>query len=274
MKLPATATVVLLLITTTSTLASLFFNDGGDHVIDYRITDAVWVDLQAPQMRTHIELAAGGWLNHGTSIVLKNKSRFTMTGGMMDWSIWAESDSEVNITGGYVEGYLNTSSRVPALVSGGSMNGIAIQQSNLVFSEGVIREHISLVYESTATITGGSIGAGNNTLGASVRLYNDGELTISGGEIVNGVSATDTALITLVGSNFTINGVSVSHGAKASSFAASGTITGVLENGDLFNNSYELKGASDIQVIPEPSTAILLSGTGILFFCIRRKFHR
>jgi hypothetical protein len=219
--------------------AILFFNDGGEHIIDYTVTEPVYVDQDSPGVGTEVDLLDGGliqaWLN------AYEDSRVNILGGRVNTSVWAYDRSNVAIVGGEIGGPILAWDTVVIDISGGTL-GSWVQTFDDV----------------QATISGGQISL-------FVEAWDYSRVTISGGTIGGRIAAIRNGLITLVGEDFTVNGTPVDYGDFASAYGTTGVITGILKNGDVLNNSFALvHPGADITFIPEPGTILLVGMGGLL----------
>ena len=225
------------------------FNDGGYHLIDYVINDGVYIDYATPNAGTQIEISSGGWTKE--NIMAYGTSRIIINGGRIDNTLWSGDNSQI-------------------IMNSGIAQIISVDiYSELVMHGGQITNTLVLGSETPAIITGGTIGE----IGVNSRL------TMSGGIIQNGIGASGSGLMTLIGADFQVNGHNVGYGDHASTWATpgidpwghpwlTGTVTGILESGDVINNSFSFYQNGDITFVPEPVTFLMLL-TGA--FIIRRR---
>ncbi|MBN2269302.1 MAG: PEP-CTERM sorting domain-containing protein [Sedimentisphaerales bacterium] len=233
--------VIILAMQIGSARAVLTLNDGGHHVIDYTVNTLVRVDQDAPGAGTRVDLIEGGFVQA--------------------W-IDAYEDSQVNILGGRVAASVKAYGRTHLTIAGGEIGGpvFAREASRMEISGGSMESWVQAFDNSEVTISGGEITV-------FVEAWDDVRMTISGGTISGQIAAIRDSLITLVGSNFAVNGTPVGYGDSAKKYGIMGTITGILANGDMLNNSFSIVGiGADITFIPEPGTLLLigLGGAGIL----------
>lgn len=95
------------------------FRDGRTHDIDYKIADDVWVDHEAPGMKTTVN-----WLDGASTCAVVchlagfEDSRINMRGGSIGYALWAYDQSHVTMSGGssYHVGAFDSSE---ATISGG-----------------------------------------------------------------------------------------------------------------------------------------------------------
>jgi len=226
--------------------AELVFNDGGHHIIDYTVNTLVRVDRDTPGAGTRVDLVEGGliqaWLD-------------------------AYEDSRVNILAGRVSATVSTYGRSQIAVVGGEIGGPVYcrENSRVDISGGSMGAWVQSLGSSEVTISGGEINL-------FVEAWDNSHVTISGGTIGGRIAAVRDGLITLVGSNFAVNGTPVGYGDFAGDYATSGTLSGILANGDTLNNSFSLvHPGADITFIPEPGTILLLGLGGLTLVRKRRE---
>jgi hypothetical protein len=223
-----------------SASAAIEFNDGGYHVIDYVINDEVKVDYDRTDAGTQIEIVSGGWLTSGLDAY--GTSMITIDGGRVDNHFLSDGYNRVIMYSGIVQ------------------NIGAGDNSKVEIYGGEITEGIYM--SSFAIITGGTIG---NISAAGL----NGRITMSGGTVLEDIGATWYGLVTLIGNDFQINGHNVGYRDFASTYATpgidpwgypwlTGTVSGILESGDVVNNNFVLYHHGDITFIPEPGTLLLL----------------
>lgn len=247
-------TTVTILIAACSARATVFFNDGGQHSIDYVIDDGVVVDYDTPMMGTQVELISGGWI------------KSTLAG---------YEDSQLSIWGGKAEG-VRAWGRTEVGIYGGTIDSmIAHNYSVIEMNAGEVIRDFHISDNSKAMISGGVFRMG-------IEASSSSEVTISGGEISGVFCLLNSGLIILDGSSFVINGESIGYGDLASDYAIAatdpwgypcltGTVTGLLANGDMLSNSFVIYDDGDITFVPEPGTVVLLLLGGLLLR--RRKWE-
>ena len=249
--------------------ATIEFKNGGTHNINYAITDNyVWVDYDAPNMETIVNILDGG--------VIPN-------------SINGYQDSHINVLGGTITNLLGFNENSQAIISGGSIKKLrAWDSSNITVSGGSIDSYLYAHHNSQVNISDGSKGY----LGA----FQDSKVNISGGSVVGQLIVDDNSTVNIIGgtvggilytylngiiylngTGFAVNATPLVNGAKLSEFGTliengdldyyTGTITGTLADGVDLDNTFEIyntgtyEGIADIIIIPEPTT-LLLFGLG------------
>ena len=231
---------MILLVMAIKSQGNIILNDGQYHILDYYERIPINVDSSyGDTLGTCLEIVQGG--KCGLGVGVGNTGKVILNGGFLT-GLGAHQDSLVTILSGTVNYY------------GGSDN------SHLEMSGGIIVDGMRLVTNSTATISGGTLG---------------GDFDIR-----------DFSILTLVGSDFTINGVSVSLYEDIKNYATyefindgiygyTGTITGTLTDGSSLNNYFEIwdnGGVSNANIflIPEPCSVLLL-GFGVVGVLRRRR---
>ena len=166
-------------------------------------------------------------------------------GGRITRTLRAYHNSTINIQGGEIESTVFAWGNCIMSISGGTLDALHI------------------LYDAQVTVTSGRISD-------SLTLIGNNNVPFSGGTIGTDITVDGDALLTFVGGNFAIDGNPVGYGDLASDYALTGTVTGILSNGDTLNNNFSIDAPfADITFIPEPAT-ILLLGFGALSV-IRRK---
>jgi len=260
------AMVVLCSAVSANVGAVVVFDDGGTYDIDYEINDDISADYQAPGMQTTVNWLDGASTNH-----------------LLD----AYENSNVNVSGGIIGGWLTAHDSSQIHISGGTLNNfLRIYDSSRVYiSDGVLNQssfgsgYVTVYDNSQFTISGGSINGdlhvGNSsqaivsggTIGEDISTVLDGQVTISGGSIRGGLQANHNSQITIEGTDFTIDSFGVSYGEI---FPTSGTLGGILASGDPINNYFEIRDSASIVLTPEPTTLLLL-GLGSLALVRKRR---
>ncbi len=170
-----------------------------------------------------------------------------------------EGDGDV----GEILSYNNSS----ASIKNGSVWEVwAYDSSTIAISGGttwqVYASNDSKVNMSSGKITGYLFARDNSTI------------IMSGGSVDIFIRVEDNGMLYLGGSNFKVNGFALENGDRLSNFAKSGTITGILADGSIFNTDFNIyntgsnAGIADIVIVPEP-TSLVLVGLGSLM--LRRR---
>lgn len=213
----------------------------------------------------------GGEVTRG--VLIRDDGTFTMSGGLFGlygltderWGLDARNRANINISGGLIGG-VSARDYSTILITGGDFDGIyATGHSDITINGGLA--------------DGWGIYAGS---GASILLQ--------GGNINTTLKTGGEGTIYLNGSNFEINGQSLSYGDRVSNFVPlttytvddeqynwyNGYITGNLLDGNILNTEFEISRYnmswnSDIIIIPEPATLILLSMGSLLIIKPKNK---
>ena len=221
--------------------AIIIYDDGGVHTIDSFIGDGVEVYDSTTGDFTTVNVVSGGLI----------KAPLTGYGYLAGYD-----NSRIKLDGGRVENNLVGWDNAQIEVSGGEVGDhvIAYDDSYLDLSGGSALGALVLIGDSTATLSG-------TTIGTALQLENNSHLTIWG-------------------SNFAIDGVSVGYGDIINTGEyvepfygvtySMGTLTGILDNGNIINNTYRIYQNSYMTLIPEPATLSLLLFGGVML----RRFNR
>jgi hypothetical protein len=262
--------VVIVSLVNPPVLATIHFNDGQTHNIDYLIEDDIWIDYQAPDMKTTVNWLNGALrrtLGDTVGMVAWEESRLNVLGGSIDCLLLAKDSSQVDILGGVIRilhAYessqitisedgsiweLHALSSRPIIISGGSVSRMFVNDGGQVdmFDGGVL---------SFLQINGAD----------------DSKMNIFGGQITSDIQVVSNGVLTIYGSDFAINGVPFGYGEIPFSLyppAYDHHLTGVLANGGYIRSNFYLQDQNcKIVLVPEPSTLLLL-GLGVLI--LRRK---
>jgi len=245
--------ILLIMLAGTPVLATIHFNDGNYHLIDYIIDDSVHIDEGMSGVGTHIEVSASGGIAPGESygyISAYGDSRVTISGGELGWTLWCNENSRATVKeGAYFRGSLSVGGNAIAAFEDSSVNSVVTKDNgSLDIISGIIRVSLELRDNANVFWAGGTVGSHIMSGGTS--------------------STDDTCLLTISGSSLAVNGTPLEYGEFVSDFALSGTITGTLLNGDIINNNFSILGDSDIVFVPEPGMLLLVGLGGLL---LRRK---
>ncbi|HCC60049.1 MAG: hypothetical protein A2402_02470 [Candidatus Staskawiczbacteria bacterium RIFOXYC1_FULL_37_43] len=245
------------------------FNDGGTHDIDYQINEDVWVDYQAPNMGTTLNLLSGGKIFEH-KLKGYQDSRINILGGHMEGVLYSYDDSYVNISGG-ITNYVSPFGDSRVDISGGLIHYIwAYENSSVDVSNATIRDYL---YAEDYTI----VNIYSGTIGTDLEIWNNSQVDFFGGTIGYKLRLGDNSLLTIHGSNFTVDGQPFS--GEINSILGGGHrsepqrhLTGVLSSGEIIDNDFYIGNNASINLVPEPGTIVLLV-TGLIAcgFLLRRK---
>lgn len=215
--------------------AVVVFDYGQTHNIDYEINDHVTVDLHAPGMGTALNILSGGRIVAGMDTW--EDSAITIISGVLE-SLNMYGRSTVNMSGGSIENHLQACENATVRVTGGSISQV-----------------IGAQQYAQVTLSGGSVGY----------LYtdDDAQITVLGGMIDDRVELYDHSLVTFSGSGFNYG-----YGELPD---VTGVLTGTLTNGDTLSVRFDRFQSARIVLVPEPSTALLLSLGGLAL--LRRRYR-
>lgn len=150
-----------------------------------------------------------------------------------------------------------------------------------IIDGGIIRDWVEAMDHSHINITGGSIGfdlyaeeysqvvISGGFIAYDLNAIYESQVSVYGGIIGDEILTRDYSQITIYGSDFAVDGIPVGYGlittGTVDEFGTlSGTLTGILDNGDLINNTFYIEDDANIFLVPEPTTMVLLS-LGIFF---------
>ena len=155
------------------------------------------------------------------------------------------------------------------LVDGGTIRDwvVAIEYSHINITGGSIGYDLYAEHYSQVIMSGGSIAYDLNAIYES-------QVSVYGGIIGDEILTRDYSQITIYGSDFAVDGIPVDYGLITTGTldefgTLSGTLTGILDNGDLIDNTFYIEDDAHIFLVPEPTTMVSLS-LG-LFFLNKKK---
>ncbi len=246
--------------------ATITFDDGGVHNINYEINDYVVVDYYRPGMRTTINWLDGGILPYPKRLDGFEDSVINMSGGLIGGVLRGHGRSEVNVSGGFIGDCLKGSDWSKVNMSGGTIGEDlrAYRESQVSLSGGWVGGYLRATGISQVKMSGGSIGH-------SLSTRQNSQVTLSGGSIGSGLLIYDASIITIIGSDFAVDGEPFGYGELTSVdydyLGDQKRLTGILANGDLLEiNSLILSESAKIVLAPIPAPgAMLLCGIGVGF---------
>lgn len=244
--------------------ATIVFDDGLLHIINYTINEAVQIyDTSFWEEPTTVHLVYGGSINN--TVVVRDTSEFVVFDGTVD-EIISWNRSNVEISGGIVD-ELKPQESSSVNILGGYIGGEFLwvyHTAQIDFSGGEVGGEMYLTESGYLNMIGGLIDGRLSVTGNS-------EAIVSGGIFGEDIHLADNGVLTIVGSNFFIDGQPAPYGTyDAGLNGRTGVLEGILANGDPINNTVEiLMDSTLILAIPEPSTLLLL-GLGAVMLRKRR----
>jgi hypothetical protein len=277
-KLSFSASVAAFLVLFSNTALAVTFNDGELHVIDYPISGSVFVDWDAPEAGTRLEIVTDGEIER--LLEMYGNSRATVDGGTVgtdhqeygDDGIAARDNSYLSIISGSIETAWACENSTVQIEGGSIPYGLSTWDNSNTYISGGVFGDIQGCGESTVEISGGSLGTWTGA-------YDNCVMTILGGQYEYGLLAgrhdssdygiTEAGLIRFAGTDFSVNGHAVGYGESALPYATPVTyygypgllaaVTGTLASGQTISKNCYIFGDSDVVFIPEPATLLLLA---------------
>ncbi len=141
-------------------LADVWFNDGGNHIVNYTIPPGESIRCEDGAVGpTTLEFTEGASVT-GAGVYVYDTSRVHVAGGRLEWVLGSYDSSHCD-------------------VSGGDINTVhARENSTIDVIGGWIRWYLFATDQGEATLMGG-------TLDGSVEVYGDGIVNLTGGTIVD-----------------------------------------------------------------------------------------
>jgi hypothetical protein len=250
----------------TLVFSDAIFQDGGTHIVDYRIINgSIIIDQGIPEAHTHVILNPGGWV---------------------DRDVYCLSSSKFTLNGGYVDGYLNFWGNSTGEIQNGRVDRrlYAGDQSSVVINNVYVGDLVLAWNDSHVVVKSGTFGF-RTTFGfhRGILATENALVTINGG-LISGLlvgsrdnGAYDMSTIMVSGSNFKLNGSELNYGQYyAADFVRDsvgkiGLLTGTLANGDLLNANVYINDGACLYLVPEPTTISLLALGAVLAGRKRRK---
>lgn len=283
--------------------ATVYFDDGGTHEVDWPIEDDVAILDDFFGNTTTVKLVSGGsirdhldaygssqigiaggsigdYLNaYGTTQVdlsagsigidlcTHDSTRTNISGGSIGRYLHVQDSTRTNISGGSIDMYLQAYGTSEIDISGGSIQAlIACDSSRTSISDGTV-DGLYAYDTSQVDISGGSIGQALTARGGS-------NVEVSGGSIGGAIQAgPGSSLMTLVGTDFAINGTPVGYGEYGTGGQdwVHGALTGTLADGGSLSNEFFIYDGCRIALIPEPAALSLLALGGLAVVRRRRR---
>jgi hypothetical protein len=184
----------------------------------------------SPGAPTEVALVSGGEVDGGLHAY--DSSSITFSGGGAAFSLYAHDSSSITMSDSGWVAILYSYDSSNIAMSGGNMTDMRTYGS------------------ATATLSGGQA--------QMLQSRDSSNITVSGGW-TEYLWAFDSSTLTIVGYNFAVDGSPVPYGDLT---ALTGTLTGTLDSGESIESFFEQGGGSYtgiIELVPEPSTALLLA---------------
>ncbi len=202
--------------------AQVVFSGGGTFYIDYEINDNVLV--RSDYGLTTVNVVAGGRITEYMRAI--ENGRINVLDGEVVGVLYATS-GPVTVSGGILKSRLYNRNYVE--VSGGIVQGVLESYSHYtaIVSGGELRNGVLAYNESYASISGGQI--------LKVRAYDDSQVVIEGGVFTDSwdeIIATHNGVITISGTGFNYDYGEIP--------VSSGTLTGTLDSGEQINNNFKI----------------------------------
>jgi len=211
----------------------IYYDDGGIYNINSEIDGLVYISDSVSGEPTTVNLVAGGSIL-GRWVVVNDNSQFNILDG----------------SGGYVEGDVHLNNSALFNMYNGSVFGDVDLRGSSHFNmhDGSIGSYLIAYYNSSATVSGGSIDSG---------IYTNSSLPYE-------------AVVTFYGTDFAIDGTPIGYGIfdTGGKYEVTGQLTGTLANGDPLDIEFDIWNDSSIVLTPEPATLLLLGFGAVM---LRRK---
>lgn len=153
--------------------------------------------------------------------------------------VFGYGSSQVNISGGHIDNWINSYDSSQVNISGGSID-----------------DCLNSYNSSQVNISGGRIG-GFFSSGSS-------QVNISGGSIGGDLELWGQSQIKIFGSDFAVDGLAVGYGELTSDVYGMRHLTGTLLNGEPINNNFQIGEDARIILIPEPASLALFVLGGLV----------
>jgi len=258
-KLIVIAGYTVLMLSTGLYANHIYIDDGLNHIIsdDVYINDTVWLDyIINNDPGTHIDLIDGGIINN---------------------FLYTYKESTVSVNGGHIGG-LWLYDESSAIIDCGDIGvGLATyDDSNVYFDGGTISGEVYATDTSNIKMNGG--------FSVWLLATKQGRINLNGGTIESILLTRENGTIYISGNNFEVTAGNITtpliYGDRLSDYGIlgndglndylAGTITVILEDGTPINNEFNIYDTSDIIIVPEPASALILA-TGCVVVLRRKK---
>jgi len=223
------------------TRAEIYFDDGGEHIIDYEISGNVYVENSAAGSVTSLTLTSGGKI--GYTLLGYDDSQITVLDGEIGNGVYAYDNCQATVSGGYLEYFVSAQGNSVVNIQGGNIRSVyAWHDSHVTVSGGEFGHGmenygwLDVNHESQVSITGGNFQG-------FLRVIHDSTATMSGGHFEDHFFLAGNGELTIFGTNF-----NYPYGL----LPASGTLTGLLANGDILNNDFRIYENANIILTSVP----------------------
>jgi hypothetical protein len=240
--------------------ATIYFDDGGIHNIDYKIVDNILIDWEAPGMQTTVNWLTGGATSISYQISAWEEGHMNILGGSISCLLTAHDSSQVDILGGVTHTlHAYDSSRITISENGSIWELHALSSRRITISGG----SVSRMFVND----GGQVDISDGGILTFLQINgtDDSKMNIFGGQITADIQVVANGVLTIYGSDFAINGVPFGYGEIPFSIyppAYDPYLTGILANNGSIHSNFYLQGLNDkiiLAPIPEPATLLLLS---------------
>lgn len=259
---------LLLSVALVSSARAITFADGLTHTVNSGHIDVNVFDGPGPSTTTvNIEDPA----TIIEDVQANDSSIVNMNGGAVFGGALCYGTSVLNLSGGALGGYsgIEMLASSTLYMTGGEMARMSLVENSISTIEGGWSEDINLYDDAVLNYSGllhETIDATDNSVvdltGGKLTLLRtrDSSTSTNTGTQVDEIQAGGTSLVEIVGFDFMVDTgsgpMSVPYGDLA---ALTGTLSGTLLSGDLLAVDFERASGATIRLVPEPSTALLLT---------------
>lgn len=179
------ASFIVLFVCIPAALATLIFNDGGIHTIDFAVNEEVEVYDSPEGDPTTVNLVTGGSIEHRLRIF--NNSQANVSEGYIKWDLYAYDNSQVTFSGGTLDAGLYGFQNSYIAFSGGLINDLrAYDNSQIDFTGGLIAVDMRAGWHEFGPHTG------TISISGSGFNYPFGEITVSSGSLTGTLANDDS----------------------------------------------------------------------------------
>ena len=230
---------------------------------------------------THIDVLDGAVLD---TLYAWSNSSFTMSSGSA-MNLAGFQDSTISLEGGVAE-FMGAYGNSIMKMSGGSAKHITVNGTSFFSMTGGSTGYTGLDFRATEY---SNVNISGGIFGGRITVLNDSIATVSGGSMP-ALRTRHNGIIRLEGTGFEVDGVPLENGDRLSDFGTlvelrsngdirdyyKGQISGYLADGSALDIPYYIfnkgfyEGTGDIIIVPEPTSLLLLGLGGIM---LRRKIR-